>query len=201
MARREGWITGSVPPPRVRTNQPCRRPLCAADARAPWLTLILRALPSGWGPSAVQAAAEGHRLQAAVWLIGLIALTALAALSWPHLLQQRMSAPPHSDHASSKPSRRRLLPTTPCGAVAAKELRGWVRDPLRLTVLLIAVVVGLGVAIIPRVADHTGLLMPFAGPRTIVIAGACACNLYGNDGTSLWLTIIAPGSARADARG
>lgn len=43
--------------------------------------------------------------------------------------------------------------------------------------------------------------MPFAGPLTVVIAGACACDLYGNDGTSLWLTITAPGSARADVRG
>lgn len=168
---------------------------------APWLTLLLRAPPSGWGPNAVQAAAEGNRSRAAAWLIGLVTLTVLAALSWPHLLQQRMSAPPQSDHASSTPSSRRLLPATPGGAVAAKELRAWVSDPLRLTVLLIAVVVGLGVAVIPRVADHTGLLMPFAGPLTVVIAGACACNLYGNDGTSLWLTIMTPGSARADVSG
>lgn len=171
------------------------------DRSAPWLTFLLRALPSGWGPNAVQAAAAGRPSQAAGWLTGLAVLPALAALSWPHLLQRRMSAPPHSDHASRTLARRRLLPPSPCGAVAAKELRGWVRDPLRLTVLLIAVVVGLGVGVIPRVAAHTGLLMPFAGPLTVVIAGACACNLYGNDGASLWLTITVPGSARADVRG
>jgi hypothetical protein len=31
--------------------------------------------------------------------------------------------------------------------------------------------------------------------------GACGCNLYGNDGSSLWLTVLTPGPARADVRG
>jgi ABC-2 type transport system permease protein len=34
-----------------------------------------------------------------------------------------------------------------------------------------------------------------------VIAGACACNLYGSDGTSLWLTVMTPDSSRADVHG
>jgi ABC-2 type transport system permease protein len=43
--------------------------------------------------------------------------------------------------------------------------------------------------------------MPFAGAITVVIAAACACNLYGNDGSSVWLTVMTPGSARPDVRG
>lgn len=34
-----------------------------------------------------------------------------------------------------------------------------------------------------------------------MIAGACACNLYGSDGTSLWLTVMTPGAVQADIRG
>ena len=45
------------------------------------------------------------------------------------------------------------------------------------------------------------LLLPFAGTITVVIAAACACNLYGDDGSSVWLTVMTPGSARADIRG
>lgn len=67
--------------------------------------------------------------------------------------------------------------------------------------LLIAVVVGAAVCVIPRLTAGTTRLFPFAGAGTVVIAGACACNLYGNDGTSLWLTIAAPGSGRPDVRG
>lgn len=47
----------------------------------------------------------------------------------------------------------------------------------------------------------TSALLPFAGALTTIIAGACACNLYGSDGTSLWLTITTPRSAAADVRG
>jgi ABC-2 type transport system permease protein len=77
----------------------------------------------------------------------------------------------------------------------------WVRDPVRLTCLLIAVIVGAATCAIPRVTSDTNLLLPYGGILTAVIAGACACNLYGNDGASLWLTVMTPGAARADVRG
>ena len=66
---------------------------------------------------------------------------------------------------------------------------------------MIALVVGTAVCVLPRVTSGTGMLFPFAGAMTVVIAAACACNLYGNDGSSLWLTVLIPGSARADVRG
>ena len=77
----------------------------------------------------------------------------------------------------------------------------WVRDPIRLTCLLIAVIVGAAACAIPRLTSGTYLLLPYAGILTAVIAGACACNLYGSDGTSLWLTVMTPDSSRADVRG
>jgi ABC-2 type transport system permease protein len=85
--------------------------------------------------------------------------------------------------------------------VAAKELRLWLREPVRLSCLVISVVVGAGTGVLPRLTAGTGLLLPFAGTITVVIAAACACNLYGNDGSSVWLTVMSPGSARADVRG
>jgi len=77
----------------------------------------------------------------------------------------------------------------------------WVRDPIRLTCLLIALIVGAAVCAIPRLTSHTFLLLPYAGILTAIIAGAAACNLYGSDGTSLWLTIMTPHASRADVRG
>ena len=47
----------------------------------------------------------------------------------------------------------------------------------------------------------TSVVLPYAGILTAVIAGACACSLYGSDGTGLWLTVMTPGAARADVRG
>jgi ABC-2 type transport system permease protein len=92
-------------------------------------------------------------------------------------------------------------PASPTGAVAAKEIRLWLRDPVRVTCLLIAVIVGVGVGLIPRLATGTSALLPFSGPLTVIIIGACATNLYGNDGASFWLTVATPRTAAADVRG
>jgi ABC-2 type transport system permease protein len=168
----------------------------------PWLANTLTALPSGWGPVAVQAAARGDWLAAAGSLAGLAVLTMAAADWWPRVLTRRMDAAARPAHAGgARPGRWSALPRTPTGAVTAKEVRMWVRDPIRLTCLLIAVIVGAAVCAIPRLTGGTYLLLPYAGILTAVIAGACACNLYGSDGTSLWLTVMSPGSSRADVHG
>ena len=172
------------------------------DRSAPWLSDALRALPSGWAPNAVAAAARADWTMTALPLLGLAAVLVLAVLAWPAVLTRRMTAAGHPAHPGARAhTGRRLLPRTSAGAVAAKELRLWARDPIRLTCLLIALVVGAGACAIPRVTAGTTALLPFAGALTTIIAGACACNLYGSDGTSLWLTISTPRSAAADVRG
>jgi ABC-2 type transport system permease protein len=168
----------------------------------PWLANTLTALPSGWGPVAVQAAARGDWLTVAGSLAGLAVLTVAAAEWWPRVLTRRMDAAARPAHAGrARPGRWSALPGTPTGAVTAKEVRMWVRDPIRLTCLLIAVIVGAAVCAIPRLTGGTYLLLPYAGILTAIIAGACACNLYGSDGTSLWLTVMSPDSSRADVHG
>ncbi|HEY7143944.1 MAG TPA: hypothetical protein VH637_06825 [Streptosporangiaceae bacterium] len=169
---------------------------------APYLAAGLRALPSGWGPAAVEAAARADWPAAAGYLAGLAALTGAVAGCWPWVLSRRMAGagrPARAGHRHA--GGRRLLPATPAGAVAAKELRIWLRDPVRLTCLLIALTVGAAACAIPRLTSGTTLLLPYAGIATAWIAGACACNLYGSDGTSFWLTVMTPGAARADIRG
>ena len=168
----------------------------------PWLATIITVLPTGWGPVAVQAAARSDWALAAGALIGLVVLTAAAAAWWPTVLTRRMDAAAHPARGgSARPGRWSVLPRTPVGAVTAKEVRMWARDPIRLTCLLIAVVVGAAACAIPLATQGTHLLLPYSGILSAVIAGACACNLYGNDGTSLWLTVVTPGATRADIRG
>jgi ABC-2 type transport system permease protein len=167
-----------------------------------WPATVLRALPTAWGPQAVAASARSGWLAAGGYLAGLVLLTAALAVWWPAILGRRMDAAAHpARRGSSHRAGRPVLPRTPVGAVASKELRLWARDPLRLTCLLIAVLVGAAACAIPRVTAGTNVMLPFAGILTAVIAGACACNLYGNDGTGLWLTVMTPGAARPDVRG
>ena len=163
-------------------------------------TGLVRALPSGWGADADAAASRHDWAGVAEHLGALCLLSIVMVLVWPTILRRRMVTSTTSGRARAA-GHRRLLPATPLGGVTAKELRLWLRDPIRLTCLVIAVVVGIGVGVLPRVTAGTTVLMPFAGSLTVVIAGACACNLYGSDGTSLWLTVLTPAGAQPDVRG
>ncbi|MGH3194955.1 MAG: hypothetical protein ACRDNT_03275 [Streptosporangiaceae bacterium] len=90
-------------------------------------------------------------------------LTMAAAAWWPFVLTRRMDAAARPARAgASRQGGRPALPRTPAGAVTAKEIRMWVRDPVRLTCLLIAVIVGAAACAIPRVTAGTNLLLPYA---------------------------------------
>ena len=169
---------------------------------ASWLSDLLGALPSGWGPRAVEAAGRGDALGAVLPLLGLLLLAGLVALIWPDVLRRRMQGR-HPVRRAAATGRRpgQALGSSATAAVAAKELRLWLRDPVRLSCLLIALIVGTASCVLPLATSGTDLLLPFGGALTVVIAGACACNLYGNDGAALWLTVLTPGAVRADVRG
>jgi ABC-2 type transport system permease protein len=169
--------------------------------RWPVLTGLVRVLPSGWPGDAISAAHYGHWPLAVVALAGPFVLTAVIAACWPAILGRRMTLTTSSSRPEHRSGPWLLRPRTPRGAVAAKELRLWLRDPVRITCLLVALIVGIGVALIPRLTEGTSVLLPFGGPFTVLIAGACACDLYAGDGSSLWLTVMTPGSAAPDVRG
>lgn len=171
------------------------------SGRWPVVTAVVRALPSGWPGDAVTAARDGRWLLAVAAAGAPLVLAALIAAAWPGILARRMSVSAATSRGGRPGAIQRLLPATPAGAVAAKEIRLWLRDPVRVTCLLIAVIVGVGTGLVPRLAGGTTHLLPFSGVLTVIIAGACATNLYGNDGSSLWLTVMTPRAAAADVRG
>ncbi|MEV4294722.1 hypothetical protein [Microbispora rosea] len=142
-------------------------------------------LPSGWGLLAVRGD----------WW-ALAALAVLAALllgAWAALLTRRTGA--------ARPSargRRPMRAATANGAIVAKELRTWSRDLVRNHQLTFALSYGVCFAASPLVLGWDGML-PYAGPIFIVMAAAMTSNLYGTDGTVLWLTLMTPGAS--DVRG
>ncbi|MEV4455606.1 hypothetical protein [Microbispora sp. NPDC049633] len=142
-------------------------------------------LPSGWGLLAVRGE----------WW-ALAALAVLAALllgAWAALLTRRTGA--------TRPSargRRPMRAATVNGAIIAKELRTWSRDLVRNHQLIFALSYGVCFAASPLVLGWDGML-PYAGPIFIVMAAAMTANLYGTDGTALWLTLMTPGAS--DVRG
>ncbi|GAB3906023.1 hypothetical protein [Microbispora bryophytorum] len=142
-------------------------------------------LPSGWGLLAVQGE---------WWALGALALLALLLLgAWAALLSRRAGAARPSTRG-----RRPMRAATANGAIVAKELRTWSRDLVRNHQLTFALSYGVCFAASPLVLGWDGML-PYAGPIFIVMAAAMTSNLYGTDGTALWLTLMTPSAS--DVRG
>lgn len=142
-------------------------------------------LPSGWGLLAVRGQ---------WWALAALAALVLLLLGlWAALLGRRIGRPQVSGHG-----RRPITAGGAVGAVVAKELRTWSRDLLRNHQLAFAFAYGVWFAASPLILGWDGML-PYAGPVFIVMAAAMAANLYGSDGTALWLTMMTPGAS--DVRG
>ncbi|WP_145225465.1 hypothetical protein [Rudaeicoccus suwonensis] len=167
--------------------------------RIPVVTYVLKILPTGWAADAVTGARRHSAIDSILPLVALALLTAIVVAIWPVVLTRRLEGT-GAALTRRRRSRPRLLPATPVGAVVGKEVRMWVRDPLRLTFLVIAAIVGAGTCVVPDLTHGTPFLLPFGGILSVVIAGAGGCNLYGSDGLALRLTVLA-GAERADVRG
>ncbi|MEV0461694.1 hypothetical protein AB0I30_05955 [Nocardia tengchongensis] len=168
------------------------------------LSVALRAVPSGWAPYAVEAAARGNYLLALVPLLGLALLSLVLWQSWAVLLERRLTTPaaPESQVLDSGGGLLdRFLPTTPVGAVVAKELRTWWRDGRRRAALIPLLIIGFVLPIFLSVRAGGSGTIPFSGAFVVWLATMSSTNLYGFDGTAVWQTLVTPGAARADVRG
>ena len=175
------------------------------NGHSPVLSAVVRILPSGWGAVAVDAAGRSDWGLTAASLGGLAALIVALAAAWPPLLARRLTMSPGGSRRGGRTRRhagasRSLLPVTPLGAVLGRELRLYSRSVLRSMLLVISFLVGVLVGVLGAVSGSATSL-PFAGLLFTLIAAACFTNCYGDDGTTLWLTLTVPGAARADVVG
>ena len=182
-----------------------------AAGASPALGAALRVLPSGWAAVAVAAADRSDWPVMLTALTGLVVLSGLLLAAWARLLPIVMRRPggraprgraaPAASTDGRPAAWSRLLPATPTGAVVAKELHSWRRDPGRSLLLLLALLIsGLNLAV-PAVAFQLPAALPWVGPAAALIVAMGMANLYGDDGTALWLTRMVPGVERADVRG
>ncbi|MEU0095937.1 hypothetical protein [Kribbella sp. NPDC006257] len=153
-----------------------------------------RIAPSGWGLAAVEAAGRNDWLQVAVALAGLVLLNALMFVAWSALLVRRTTAT-----RAGVRVRRPLSAATAGGAAGAKEIRSWTRDLLYGHRAVFAIAYGLFFCLMPLAVGWKAML-PWAGAAAVVMGGAMFSNLYGSEGTAFWMTVMTPGSARADVR-
>ncbi len=99
-------------------------------------------------------------------------------------------------------TRGRVLPGTPLGAVAGKELRTWWRDPWRSLEVRSSVWFGLFIALYGTIAGAPQVA-GLAGVAVALMVALSGANLFGQDGTALWQLVVAqsPQAVRADIRG
>lgn len=156
------------------------------------VSTVLLALPSSWGLVAVHAAGTGQWGLALASLAGLAALTGLLWLLWTRVVTAAT--------LRTRPVRAPLRRHTPALGVVRKELLGWVRNPLHVQDVVLSLAYAVGTCALPLILDF-GALLPFMGVTLVLMGVTTGCNLYGADGTALWLTLLTPGSARGDVRG
>jgi ABC-2 type transport system permease protein len=163
---------------------------------------VLRVLPTGWAVGAVEAASDGDTGVALLLVGALLALVlvlgALAAVVLRPSLGSRRTQRRRRPLGSRVLTGRPLLPDSPLGAVVGKELRQWWRDPWRGLEVRTAVYTGLLTGALALASVEYQALAPLAGLVIAFMVGLGACNLYGQDGSAVWLTVV--GETRTTAR-
>jgi ABC-2 type transport system permease protein len=158
---------------------------------------VARLLPTGWALVAVEAAGSGSWMTAAAALLGLAVLVLLGVLLWSVLLRRRLTT------RRARVGVRRSaapVPSSPLWAVVRKELLTWRRDYTRTSFLYFAFFYSLFIGLYPIVAGSR-LWLLLIGVTFAVTAAGCTANLYGADGSALWLTLTRPRATSVDVRG
>ncbi|ATY13889.1 hypothetical protein CU254_28280 [Amycolatopsis sp. AA4] len=177
------------------------------NGQMPGFVSVMHALPSGWGTLAVHAAGTGEWGTAGGLFAALLGVVAVLVLIWGALLARQVTTPSFRGasrtRAKSSRTRRSLLPSTPVGAVARKELHTWWRDARRRVALMSTLLIGFVITVVPSLSgggDRSAML-PYFGVAVVLFASMQSGNLYGMDGSALWHTLVVPGAERADIRG
>jgi ABC-2 type transport system permease protein len=172
----------------------------------------VRLTPFAWGGTAAADAAGGHYVAAFGFLMMVGALIVALLWIWSRALERALTS---SDASATAPRPARtgtaggliprplpFLPRNRVGAVAAKDLRYFARDPRRRAPLI-------GALIVPAVALFASLSQGPARPQSTTLLGlvavlpaaALTLNQFGLDGAALWSSVAAGNDPRSDLIG
>lgn len=143
-------------------------------------------------------------LRAAIALATLVALVVV----WDRALSRALVTPSSSGSTGTSTRRRGLglfgrLPATPLGAVVARCLTYWQRDPRYAVAVLVVPVIPLAMYLSTRAGSghgSTGVLL-VCGPLVGVLLGWSISADVSYDSTAFWTHVAAPISGRVDRAG
>jgi ABC-2 type transport system permease protein len=169
--------------------------------------------PFGWGGLAASEAGQGNVLASLGALAAIAALVVVLLWVWSLAIPRAMTA---TDLAAAEVARGRragrtttlfpgllpFLPRTRAGAVAAKELRYYVRDPRRRAPVFAALIVpGLFLFSMLREAQNRPGSSTMLALVALLPASGLTLNQFGLDGAALWSTIVAGNDPRSELVG
>lgn len=165
------------------------------------VSITVRSLPSSWGVLAVEASSRSDWLMTVLPLLGLALLVLLLWVAWTRSLgPARWARATVRGSAADRALPAGRLGTGATAAVFVKEMRTWWRDPQRMQSCVVSPAFAVMTCLVP-LAFHSTEFLPFLGAVAAMMGAVTAANLYGQDGTAMWLTVLMPGSERADVRG
>jgi len=169
----------------------------------------IRLTPFAWGGTAVADAARGRYGSTLVLLVAIAGAVVLLGWIWAHSLERALTSADPAAPATARGARSGLiprwlpfLPHNRVGAVAAKDLRYFARDPRRRAPLI-------GAMIVPAVALFASLSRSGARPAATTLLGLIAVlptagltlNQFGLDGAPYWSSVASGNDPRADLTG
>ncbi|QDP95572.1 hypothetical protein FOE78_06310 [Microlunatus elymi] len=161
--------------------------------------------PFGWSWSAPAELATGSWPAAMIKLLLSAALIILLWYGWQRFLVRSLTSPLEVGGTTRRAAHGsfidRLYPATRAGAVAARSLRYWRRDPRYLAAIS-------GICVAPLIIIVTQLINPHSGSATVamfaptllsLLIGSVVTSDISYDGTALW-THVSTGIRGADDR-
>ncbi len=172
----------------------------------------VRYTPFGWGGLAVSEAGQDHYLPAIAALAAVVALIGLLLWIWMKVIPRALTSSDAVAPAKQRRQGRRqgtLIPApfpflsrNRAGAITAKDLRYYVRDPRRRGPLIAALVVpGLFLFGTLRNASDRPASSTLLALVALLPASGLTLNQFGLDGKALWIQIVSGNNARADIVG
>ncbi len=169
-------------------------------------------LPPGLAARAVADARAGDLGTAAYELALAAAAVAALAWAWGAAVGRALTTAPTTSRRRAGAGARRetelfprlaaFLPHDRCGAVAAKDMRYWARDPRLRTAWLVTAL--FGVALVVLVALSRSARQPeivLAAVTVLWLTSFQAFNQFGGDGPAAWMNVAATGRPRDDLLG
>jgi ABC-2 type transport system permease protein len=169
----------------------------------------VRYTPFAWAGTAAADASSGRYGSAVLLLVAVLAAIGLLCWIWSGSLERALTIadPPASSSSRSRasgliPAWLPFFPRNRIGAVAAKDLRYFSRDPRRRAPLI-------GAMIVPAVALFASFSRNTEQPPAVTLLGLIAVlpaagltlNQFGLDGAALWSSVAAGNDPRSDLIG